>query len=106
MSNDGLTLKVPLIVDEKQQGVWLKLEDVESNHVHLINTNTTSFFKTCFNGLSALSGVGILSTPYALSSGGWLSLILLFVMAITAFYTGLLIKDAWMRIPTSEVIPT
>lgn len=39
-----------------------------------------------------LSGVGILSIPYALSSGGWLSLILLFVIAIAAFYSSLLIQ--------------
>ncbi|KAL2898569.1 Amino acid transporter AVT1I, partial [Bienertia sinuspersici] len=37
-------------------------------------------------------GVGILSVPYALASGGWLSLVLLFAIAITAFYSGLLIK--------------
>ncbi|CAL1392144.1 unnamed protein product [Linum trigynum] len=53
---------------------------------------TTSFFNTCFNGLNALSGVGILSTPYALASGGWLSLILLMVIAGATFYAGLLIK--------------
>lgn len=52
----------------------------------------TSFLKTTFNGLNALSGVGILSIPYALSSGGWLSLPLLLVIAATTFYTGLLIK--------------
>ncbi|KAI8030753.1 Amino acid transporter AVT1J [Camellia lanceoleosa] len=38
------------------------------------------------------SGVGILSIPYALSSGGWLSLILLFGTAIATFYTSLLLK--------------
>lgn len=54
---------------------------------------TTSFFKTAFNGLNALSGVGILSTPYALASGGWLSLILLFIIAIVTFYTALLIQS-------------
>lgn len=37
------------------------------------------------------SGVGILSVPYALASGGWLSLILLFVIALATFYTGLLL---------------
>ncbi|KAL9329084.1 hypothetical protein ACSQ67_004087 [Phaseolus vulgaris] len=36
--------------------------------------------------------VGILSVPYALASGGWLSLALLFSIAAAAFYTGLLIK--------------
>ncbi|KAI3970930.1 hypothetical protein MKX01_024577 [Papaver californicum] len=53
---------------------------------------TSSFFKTCFNGINALSGVGILSVPYALASGGWLSLILLFVVASATFYTGLLMR--------------
>lgn len=38
------------------------------------------------------SGVGILSVPYALASGGWLSLALLFLIAAAAFYSGLLIK--------------
>ncbi|XP_057436001.1 amino acid transporter AVT1I-like [Lotus japonicus] len=52
-----------------------------------------SFFRTCFNGLNAISGVGILSIPFALASGGWLSLILLFVIAVVTFYTGLLIKN-------------
>ncbi|RZC58351.1 hypothetical protein C5167_005645 [Papaver somniferum] len=53
---------------------------------------TSTFFKTCFNGINALSGVGILSVPYALASGGWLTLILLFIVAAATFYTGLLIR--------------
>ncbi|RZC60855.1 hypothetical protein C5167_022612 [Papaver somniferum] len=53
---------------------------------------TSSFFKTCFNGINALSGVGILSVPYALASGGWLTLILLFVIGAATFYTGLLMR--------------
>nr|AFK42790.1 unknown [Lotus japonicus] len=52
-----------------------------------------SFFHTCFNGLNAISGIGILSVPLALASGGWLSLFLLFVVAAVTFYTGLLIKN-------------
>ncbi|KAG2714291.1 hypothetical protein I3843_03G022800 [Carya illinoinensis] len=82
---------VPLILDEKQNGLAHKLEEVESN-CHPSSTTNISFFKTCFNGLNALSGVGILSVPYALASGGWLSLILIFVIAIAAFYSGLLIQ--------------
>lgn len=39
-----------------------------------------------------ISGVGILSVPYALASGGWLSLALLFIIAIATLYTGFLIK--------------
>ncbi|KAJ4845418.1 hypothetical protein Tsubulata_032358 [Turnera subulata] len=52
----------------------------------------TTFLRTCFNGLNALSGVGILSIPYALSRGGWLSLTLLFVVAVLCWYTGLLLR--------------
>ncbi|KAL5805569.1 hypothetical protein ACOSQ4_028302 [Xanthoceras sorbifolium] len=109
MSNDGSTLEAPLIVDERHnRGVGLKLEDVESNH-HVVHTRTSStsssFFKTCFNGLNALSGVGILSTPYALASGGWLSLILLFLIAFAAFYTGLLIKRCMDADPNIRSYP-
>ncbi|KAF3445971.1 hypothetical protein FNV43_RR11148 [Rhamnella rubrinervis] len=32
----------------------------------------TTFLRTGFNGINALSGVGILSVPYALSQGGWI----------------------------------
>lgn len=38
------------------------------------------------------AGVGILSIPYALSQGGWLSLILLFLVAVLSWYTGLLLR--------------
>ncbi|EOY01921.1 Amino acid transporter, putative [Theobroma cacao] len=50
----------------------------------------TSFLRTCFNGLNALSGVGILSIPYALAQGGWLRLLLLILVAVLCWYTGLL----------------
>eukprot|EP00249_Psilotum_nudum_P001140 c13479_g1_i1 orf=390-1898(-) len=44
------------------------------------------------NGMNALCGVGILSTPYAVKEGGWIGLSLLFVLAIACCYTGLLLK--------------
>ncbi|XP_074286570.1 amino acid transporter AVT1I-like [Silene latifolia] len=64
----------------------------EANNNDNYKQGHTSFFKTFFNGLNALSGVGILSVPYALASGGWLSLLLIFTVALAAFYAGLLIK--------------
>ncbi|KAJ6322441.1 hypothetical protein OIU77_012312 [Salix suchowensis] len=74
---------------------YLKAKEVES-HSQLPQPEEprrgTTFLKTCFNGLNALSGVGILSIPYALSQGGWLSLILLFLVAVLCWYTGLLLK--------------
>ncbi|CAN0923652.1 Amino acid transporter AVT1J [Linum grandiflorum] len=52
----------------------------------------TSFLRTCLNGLNALSGVGILSIPFALSQGGWLSLAILLLVASLCFYTALLLR--------------
>ncbi|KAH8481927.1 hypothetical protein H0E87_029406 [Populus deltoides] len=58
-----------------------------------------SFLKTCINGINALSGIGILSIPYALSAGGWLSLILLILIAAAACFTGLLMRKCMDRNP-------
>ncbi|XP_027771286.1 amino acid transporter AVT1J-like [Solanum pennellii] len=68
-------------------------------------TGKTSFIKTTFHGLNALSGVGILSTPYALSSGGWLSMILLLLIACATFYTSILIKRCMDFDPTTTSYP-
>ncbi|CAN7037804.1 hypothetical protein IGI04_004827 [Brassica rapa subsp. trilocularis] len=65
----------------------------------------TSFSKTCFHGINALSGVGILSVPYALASGGWLSLIILFIIAITTFYCAILIKRCMDMDPLLRTYP-
>ncbi|GLT56493.1 hypothetical protein SLA2020_295300 [Shorea laevis] len=91
-SHDSSSLAVPLIVDEKKNLLGRKLEEVESDVACPTTTTTTSFFTTCFHGLNALSGVGILSVPYALASGGWLSLIPLFLISFAAFYSALLIQ--------------
>ncbi|MCD7450233.1 hypothetical protein HAX54_004678 [Datura stramonium] len=82
-------LSLPLLSDDNDK-VDRAEKDLESYRV--VSTGKTSFLKTTFHGLNALSGVGILSTPYALSSGGWLSMILLLFIACTTFYTSLLIK--------------
>ncbi|XP_066378591.1 amino acid transporter AVT1I-like isoform X2 [Miscanthus floridulus] len=63
----------------------------------------TGFFKTCFNGVNALSGVGILSIPYALSQGGWLSLLIFLTIAIICFYTGILLQRC---IDSSSLVKT
>ncbi|XP_028754057.1 amino acid transporter AVT1I-like [Neltuma alba] len=65
----------------------------------------TSLFKTCFHGVNGISGIGIVSIPYALASGGWLSLILLFIIAIAAYYTGILIKRCMDEDPSIESLP-
>lgn len=52
-----------------------------------------------------LSGVGILSIPYALAHGGWLSLILLFFVAILCWYTGLLLRRCMDAHPLIKTYP-
>lgn len=64
-----------------------------------------SFVRTCFNGLNGLSGVGLLSIPYALSEGGWLSLALLLVVAAVCCYTGLLLQRCMDASPAVRGYP-
>nr|CAD1826487.1 unnamed protein product [Ananas comosus var. bracteatus] len=64
-----------------------------------------TFVRTCFNGLNALSGVGLLSIPYALSQGGWLSLLLLFIVAMICCYTGLLLQRCMKADPRIRTYP-
>ncbi|XP_056684697.1 amino acid transporter AVT1I [Spinacia oleracea] len=78
------------------------LRDDDAKYVH---QGDASFSKTLFNGLNALSGVGILSVPYALASGGWLSVLLLFAIAVAAFYAGLLIKRCMEVDPSITSFP-
>ncbi|KAK1437732.1 hypothetical protein QVD17_03528 [Tagetes erecta] len=65
----------------------------------------TTFIRTCFNGVNTLSGVGILSVPYALSKGGWLSLLLLLLVAVLCFYTGLLLRRCMDSDPLIKSYP-
>ncbi|KAK7838772.1 amino acid transporter avt1i [Quercus suber] len=50
-------------------------------------------------------GVGILSIPYALSQGGWLTLLFLFLVAILCWYTGLLLQRCMDANPTIKNYP-
>ncbi|KAK4271988.1 hypothetical protein QN277_020601 [Acacia crassicarpa] len=84
---DVENLSIPLLNGEETPNKAAAASDDQA-----CNVGSTSFVKTCLNCLNALSGVGILSVPYALASGGWLSLILLFIIAMATFYTGMLIK--------------
>lgn len=75
------------------------------NQVSELPGKGTTFLRTCINGLNALSGVGILSIPYALSKGGWLSLILLFTVASLCLYTGLLLQRCMEAHPFIKSYP-
>ncbi|KAE9589706.1 hypothetical protein Lal_00021581 [Lupinus albus] len=86
------SMSVPLLSKLKNNELTEGLDEDKGQSVHESTTRTVSFSGTCLNGLNALSGVGILSIPYALAKGGWLSLILLLIISMVAFYSGLLIK--------------
>lgn len=49
------------------------------------------------------AGVGILSIPYALSQGGWLSLLIFITIATICFYTGILLQKC---IDSSSLVKT
>ncbi|KAL6882034.1 hypothetical protein ACP4OV_011506 [Aristida adscensionis] len=51
----------------------------------------TSFSRSCLNLSNLISGVGMLSMPYALAQGGWLSLALFTLVGAVCYYTGELI---------------
>uniref|UniRef100_A0A1D1ZE53 Vacuolar amino acid transporter 1 n=1 Tax=Anthurium amnicola TaxID=1678845 RepID=A0A1D1ZE53_9ARAE len=51
-----------------------------------------SLTQTVFNGVNALAGVGLLSTPFTVKEAGWASLGLLFLFAVVCCYTGVLLK--------------
>ncbi|KAL5553757.1 hypothetical protein UlMin_041158 [Ulmus minor] len=59
----------------------------------------TTILRTCFNGINTLS------VPYALSQGGWLSLVLLFMVAIMCWYTGLLLQRCMDSNPRIKTYP-
>ncbi|XP_010691504.2 amino acid transporter AVT1I [Beta vulgaris subsp. vulgaris] len=81
----GFTLPVPVPAPAVEE------LEANNNQLSLIEGNT-SLFKTFFNGANTILGNGVILVPYALASGGWLSLILLFTISILATYTGLLVK--------------
>ncbi|XP_076889573.1 amino acid transporter AVT1I-like [Bidens hawaiensis] len=97
---EDYSVTVPLLLHQEN-----RTKAAEEHVPTTVTTGASSFFNTCFNGLNALSGVGILSVPYALASGGWLSLLLLFIIAISTFYTGILIKRCMDTDPTIRSYP-
>ncbi|CAL5017401.1 unnamed protein product [Urochloa decumbens] len=69
------------------------------------SSGKTGFLKTCFNGVNALSGIGLLSIPYALSQGGWSSLSIFLAIAIICCYTGVLLQRCMDASPLVSTYP-
>jgi len=66
-------------------------DDLEA-HLPPYRATGASFSKTCLNLTNAVSGIGVLSMPYAVSQGGWLSLGLFALVGAVCYYTGTLIE--------------
>ncbi|GLT38938.1 hypothetical protein SLA2020_131530 [Shorea laevis] len=64
-----------------------------------------SFAQAVLNGINVLFGLGLLTTPYAIREGGWLSLILLFMFFISCCYTGILLKRCIQSSPGLQTYP-
>ncbi|KAL6615500.1 hypothetical protein ACP70R_037770 [Stipagrostis hirtigluma subsp. patula] len=60
-----------------------------------------SFSRTCLNLTNAVSGIGVLSMPYAVSQGGWLGLPLFAAVGAVCYYTGTLIERCMRADPTT-----
>lgn len=52
-----------------------------------------------------MSGIGLLTTPYAVKEGGWFSLTLLVIFGIIACYTGVLLKRCLESSPGLQTYP-
>ncbi|KAL5123884.1 Amino acid transporter AVT1C [Glycine soja] len=64
-----------------------------------------TFGQAVLNGINALCGIGILSTPYAAKEGGWVGLSILLLYAVFSFYTGLLLRYCLDSAPGLETYP-
>ncbi|MED6110480.1 hypothetical protein PIB30_043312 [Stylosanthes scabra] len=102
-----MSITIPFLGDEKAERSFNNGDQVakSADDLHSLHVGNTSFFKTCFHGINAISGIGIVSIPYALASGGWLSISLLFLIAIACYYTGLLVKKCMDMDPHIRTFP-
>ncbi|CAO2183457.1 unnamed protein product [Urochloa humidicola] len=79
------TLSAPLLSSETKCAA----DDLEAQ---LPSYGGASFSRTCLNLTNAVSGIGVLSMPYAVSQGGWASLALFALVGALCYYTGTLIE--------------
>ncbi|KAH8945503.1 hypothetical protein BDL97_12G042900 [Sphagnum fallax] len=80
--------------------------DVDHNYDTTIETRKgSSGLQAMFNGMNILAGVGVLTTPYALKEGGWLGLVLLFLLSAISCYTGILLRRCLDSAPGLSTYP-
>ncbi|CAL4962802.1 unnamed protein product [Urochloa decumbens] len=85
------TLSEPLLSGSATKGADLATAD-DLEAAQLPSYGGASFSRTCLNLTNAVSGIGVLSMPYAVAQGGWASLALFALVGALCYYTGTLIE--------------
>ncbi|CAL5192118.1 unnamed protein product [Lathyrus oleraceus] len=65
----------------------------------------SSFSQSVINGINILCGIGLMTIPYAVKEGGWLSLLILLLFAVACFYTGILMMRCLQSCPDLKTYP-
>ncbi|KAA3463832.1 vacuolar amino acid transporter 1-like [Gossypium australe] len=109
-NNDESSLGTPLIFDtildeEVHTPILLTSEQSVSVNGSIPSEKQCSFTQALINGINVLSGIGLLTTPYAVKEGGWFSLTLLIIFGIIACYTGVLLKRCLESSPGLQTYP-
>lgn len=98
--------KPPRAPSGEKDGSPADVEDEEEGDMYYdLDGKGSSFMQAMFNGVNVLAGVGVLSTPYALMQGGWLSLLLLLLFAGICCYTALILRFCLESEPGLETYP-
>ncbi|KAL4297390.1 hypothetical protein GQ457_12G009800 [Hibiscus cannabinus] len=76
-----------------------------SFHGSMPSMKKCSFAQALVNGINVLTGIGLLTTPYAVKEGGWMSITLLMIFGVVACYTGILLKRCLESSPGLQTYP-
>ncbi|XP_019053281.1 PREDICTED: vacuolar amino acid transporter 1 [Nelumbo nucifera] len=75
------------------------------SYLELPQSRECSYAQSVLNGVNILCGVGLLSTPFAVKEGGWVTLLVLFVFGVISCYTGILLKTCLESSPGLKTYP-
>ncbi|XP_058751186.1 amino acid transporter AVT1D-like [Vicia villosa] len=110
------SLTLPLVSDEKTsigKEEPISKPQVQS-HVSCPKISATefspperesSFAQSVINGTNILCGIGLMTIPYAVKEGGWLSLAILLLFALACCYTGILLMRCLQSRPQLNTYP-
>ncbi|XP_051148367.1 amino acid transporter AVT1A-like [Andrographis paniculata] len=96
--------RVPLLSSDIKKGHWreefdrMRTLSTMSNRSNIRKQITgelplsygCNLVQTIFNGVNVMAGVGLLSMPYTLKQGGWISLLVLIMFGLVCCYTATL----------------